>query len=194
MKKIYDVTKELFKANTYPGDPVPMSKAVLRTSEGAVCNLTEITLGTHSGTHMDAPYHFVQNGKTIEQVELDKCIGTCQVVSMEGLIEGDTLSNVLSEHTKRILIKGAIELTLDAAKVLVEHNVVLLGVEGLSVGSEQSSPDIHRLLLGNEVVIVENLDLTAVPDGNYKLVALPMKLDGLDGAPCRVVLIDEGEV
>lgn len=193
--KIYDITQELFGGKVYPGDPAPIYHRVLKISEGAVCNLTELKLGAHNATHLDAPYHFYDNGKTIDQLDLQRCIGPCTVVNLENL-NMEEIKKVLERSRKRLLVKGNTIITLEIAKLLNDNGILLVGVEGQSVGPEGAPVEVHLELLGKEVVLLEGLVLGEVPVGDYFLTAAPLKLGGCDGAPCRAVLIsfDEDDV
>ncbi len=190
--RIYDITQELFSGKVYPGDAVPSYNRVLKISEGAPCNLTELKLGAHNATHLDAPYHFYDNGKTIEQLDLFRCIGPCTVTSFEGK-EQEAINRILSKCRKRLLLKGNTEVTLEVAKLLNQHNILLIGIEGQSVGPEDAPKAVHMELLGEEVVLLEGLVLAEVEEGEYFLSAAPLKLGGSDGAPCRAILISFDE-
>ena len=187
---IYDITKELFTADVYPGDPIP-GKELLMSFQGEepdVCQLTELVMGSHTGTHMDAPRHFFEDGKTIAEVSLNKCIGACRVLETGEHVTREELEAHWQEDTTRLLLKGAKDVTEDAAEYMVEQGVVCVGVEGLSVGPLSAPMKVHKILLGAEIVILEGLDLSEVPQGEYGLIALPLKMEGLDGSPVRAVL------
>ena len=186
--KIYDITQELFGGKVYPGDPAPTYERVLKMSEGALCNLTSLTLGAHNGTHLDAPYHFYEEGKTVEQLDLHRCVGPCNVVDLAGMDE-EELDCFLSHSQKRILIKGDAAITLEQAKLLNRHHIVLVGVESQSVGPVDAPMAVHLELLKEEVVLLEGLVLMDIPEGEYFLSAAPLKLGGCDGAPCRAILL-----
>lgn len=186
--KIYDISQELFTGRLFPGDPGPEYKRALKISEGAVCNLTELKLGAHNGTHMDAPYHFYDNGKTIEQLDLNRCIGLCTVADISGL-STEGIAEILKNCRKRLLLKCE-AIDLKTAKLLNQFGIVLIGVEGQSVGPAENPVPVHLELLKTEMVILEGLSLCDVPEGEYFLSAAPLKLGGCDGAPCRAVLID----
>lgn len=201
---IYDITRELFSTEVYPGDPVPRKEFVMsfQKEEPDVCQLTELTLGSHTGTHMDAPRHFFADGKSIAEVDLNKCMGPCKVVAvcMEtekeeagngaagGVVTREALVPLLEDHPTRLLLKGAKAINEEAAKYLVEQEVQCIGVESLSVAPLSAPVKVHRILLGAEIIILEGLDLQAVPEGNYDLMALPLKMESLDGSPVRAVL------
>ena len=187
---IYDITRELFCAEVYPGDPLPSKEHVMsfEKQEPDVCQLTQLTLGSHSGTHMDAPRHFFAEGKTIAQVELWKCMGSCKVVNAPQEVDGNTIEEALKDGTKRLLLKGAVCLTEEAARSVKKRGAVCVGVESLSVGPLSAPAPVHRILLEAEIVILEGLDLGGVPEGVYDLYAFPLKMEGLDGSPVRAVL------
>lgn len=193
MMKIYDITQEVFSCCVFPGDPSPVKKQVLSIETGDVCNLTEISMCAHNGTHIDAPYHFLNDGKKIEEVDLHKVIGEALVIAHDGpLTKWDVLNRIGKEDPKRILWKGKTVVTLEAAEALNSLGVVLVGVESQTVGPEDAPMAVHLELLGKEVVLLEGIRLSQVPEGRYFLNAAPVKLGGTDGAPCRAVLISDG--
>ena len=151
----------------YPGDPEVQLERV--SSSPAVSRLD---FGVHTGTHVDAPLHFIEGADAAERLPLDVLVGACEVVAGQGFAE-------------RVLIKDAPELDGAAAQALVDQGVRLVGVDRMSVGDEQA----HRVLLGAGVVVVEGLDLRTVAPGAYDLYCLPLKLEGSDGAPARAILV-----
>ncbi len=187
--KIYDISKEVFSSTVFPGDPVPGHQPVSELAKGDLCNLTALTLGSHSSTHMDAPCHFVAGGKTIDQVDLARCVGPCQVVEASGLLSREWAKSVLGTGVKRLLVKGEMQLSLEAAQELAE-SLLLLGIEGMTVGDPQDPAPIHRALLEREVAVLESCDLSQVPTGEYFLTAQPLKYGGLDGAQVRPLLLE----
>lgn len=189
--KIYDITQELFSCCVFPGDPAPSKKQVMNISKGDICNLTELSLCAHNGTHLDAPYHFYEEGRTVEELELERVIGPALVVSFDGEVKEKDVDAIIKDNTpKRILFKGKAIITLEAAKALNRHSVLLVGVESQTVGPEDNPRQVHLELLGQEVVLLEGLRLSQVPEGIYFLSAAPLKLGGTDGAPCRAVLLE----
>lgn len=190
--KLYDITRELFSTAVYPGDPVPTAEPVNEIQKGERFNLTKIMLGTHSGTHMDAPWHYIPDGKTAEAITLEQTIGPCHVISLEGTVSGQILDEVIPEKCERLLIRGEIELTPEGAGRLAKKKLQLLGVEGATVGTEETTDQIHETLLETGMVILENLDLSRPEPGRYVLVAAPLRMKGMDGSPVRAVLM-EGE-
>ncbi len=189
---IYDISREVFQAKVYPGDPIPEFERVKKISKGDICNLSMIKTCAHNATHVDAPFHFYENGKTTEEIELQKCVGECIVIERSGKIMAEDIRTVL-ENTKlrKILLKGEIEITREAAQMMADKDLELLGVEGFTVGTEETSCDVHRVLLAKEIVIVEALDLSKVSSGKYFLVSAPVKYGHLDGAPCRAMLFGQ---
>lgn len=190
--KIIDITQELFNGNVYPNDPTPSYERILDMKEGAVCNLTSLKMGAHNATHLDAPFHFYQEGKTIEQLDLDRCIGPCTVIEL-GEKSLEEIERLLTTCQKRLLIKGYREISLGLAKLFNQYEIALVGVESQSVGPINAPMPVHLELLGKEVVLLEGLVLNQVEEGDYYLFAAPLKLGGLDGAPCRAILLKNDE-
>lgn len=189
LMKIYDITQELFSCEVYPGDTPPSAKPVLRISGGDACNLTDINMCLHNGTHIDAPYHFFDGAKTADEIELCKCLGAAVVREFSGCISAEAAAGMLDGDPERLLIKGASEISAEAARVFTESSLMFIGVEPQSVSDAESTTEVHRILLAAEIVIAEGLSLSDVPCGEYFLSALPLKLGGADGSPCRAVLI-----
>ena len=187
--KIYDISKELFSSSGYPGDPAPEKELFYSTKEGDVCNLTRLTLGSHNGTHLDAPRHFFQEKHGADQIPLEKTIGRCKVAELSGTVSADQIRKLLEPDTRKLLIKGEILLTPEAAQVMAEKKLDLIGVEGQTVGEGETQISIHRILLEAEVVILEGILLDEVTPGYYFLAAQPLKMEGLDGSPVRPVLL-----
>ena len=188
--KVYDISREVFSARVYPGDPEPRTTPVYRLEQGDLCNVTALSLGSHTGTHMDAPSHFVPGGKTIDQVELSRCVGPCQVVEAQGLLEKAWAAAVLQQGVKRLLLKGQAQLSVEAAQELAQGGRLLLGVEAMSVAPDDDPAPVHRALLEREVAVLESIDLRQVPAGDYILLAQPLKYGGLDGAQVRALLVE----
>ena len=161
---------------------------------GDICNLTSISMCAHNGTHVDAPAHFIADGKTIDEVGLDPYVGDCYLVRGEGDITGERAAEIVKlagevNAAERILLAGKITVTAEAAKVFVQENVKLIGNESQTVGPEDAPLEVHQILLGAGVCLLEGVVLKDVPDGKYLLSAAPLNLGGCEGAPCRAVLI-----
>lgn len=205
--KLHDVS--LLISNelpVWPGDP-PVSLITTKSMhKGDQCNVTELKMGTHTGTHVDAPYHFLKDGATVDVIPIETLIGPCLVVEIdaENVIEKKHLeSHCLSKHS-RILFKTQnsklwsnnvgsfktdyIALGLDAAIYLLEMHIILVGIDYLSIESFQSDTTVHKLLLKNSITILEGLNLSGVKAGVYELICMPLKLQGCEGAPARVIL------
>lgn len=188
--KIIDITKELFTAPVYPGDPHPELEAVYRMEQGDGCNLSVIHACLHNGTHLDAPLHFCADGKDMAQVSLDACIGECTVVEWDGYLTGAHVENFLPSLRPRVLFKGNVQITPSAAFVLSDSQVTLVGVESQTVEPDGGDGAVHRQLLGNDVVLLEGIDLSRVQPGVYFLMAAPLKIAGADGTPVRALLLE----
>lgn len=190
----------------WPGDPECHIKRVNRMEDGAVCNLTHLSLSAHTGTHMDAPRHFVADGKTMEQMPLEAVIGRCRVFEMEcaDQITADDLKKLKLMPGQRVLFKTRnstrswgmqefdkhfVSIRQDAAQYLVEQKVMTVGVDYLSIGGyEKDGVETHQIMLGAGMWVIEGLNLADIKPGYYELICLPLKIEGADGAPCRVVL------
>ena len=195
--KIYDISQEVFGCTVFPGDPSPQKETMTSMEDGALYNLTALHMCAHNGTHVDAPYHFINDGKTIEQVSLEKFVGPCYVAEHNGVVTAENAKEILqkasgvnTDAAKRILIKGKAEVSAEAARVFAKAGVVLVGNESQTVGPENAPMEVHLILLGAEVVLLEGIRLAKVPEGVYLLNAAPLNLGGADGAPCRAILMD----
>ena len=187
--KIHDISQEIFNCQIYPGDPIPEKKTLCSMENGDLYNLTAFSMCAHNGTHIDAPFHFIKDGKTVDSISLDALIGMAYVVEYHGIVSGEAAVEILEkaknqnlQATKRILIKG------DA-----EVGILLLGNESQTVGPENAPMEVHLILLGANVVLLEGIRLSEVSEGVYFLNAAPLNLSGVDGSPCRAVLIDVGK-
>lgn len=194
--KIYDISQEIFGCQVYPGDPTPQKRVLSSMEKGDLYNLTAFSMCAHNGTHIDAPFHFIKDGKTVDSIGLDTFIGMAYVAEHNGIISADDATEMLekakkqnSEAAKRILIKGEAEVAAEAAKVFAESNILLLGNESQTVGPENAPMEVHLILLGAGVVLLEGIRLSEVSEGVYFLNAVPLNLSGSDGSPCRAVLI-----
>lgn len=189
---IYDISQEVFSCAVFPGDPKPEGKRLLTTAGGDVCNLTAISMCAHNGTHVDAPFHFLGEGKTVDQLGLAPFVGNCYVARHEGDVTADDARAMLAraEGAKRILIAGPATVTAEAARVFAEAKLLLLGNESQTVGPENAPMQVHLILLGAEVALLEGVVLKNIPQGRYFLNAAPLNLGGADGAPCRAWLME----
>ena len=193
---IHDISQELFSCQVFPGDPAPERKILSSTEKGDVCNLTAFSMCAHNGTHVDAPFHFVQDGKTIDALALDAFVGMAYVAEHQGVVSGGDALAILQkakdqnpEAVKRILIKGKAVVSAEAARVFASEKLLLVGNESQTVGPEDAPMEVHLILLGAGVVLLEGIRLAAVPEGVWFLNAAPLNLAGADGSPCRALLI-----
>lgn len=186
---IFDISREVLSAPVYGGDESPRLETVLSMADGSAYNLSNLHMCVHNGTHIDAPLHFIEDGDAVDKVSLDKCIGHCTVIECSRPLTGQRAEELLPHISKRLLIKGNGDITQSAAFVLHEWGVKLIGVETLSVGNVNAPGAVHTELLGAGVALLENLNLSKVPVGDYYLVAAPLKIKGAEGAPCRAVLL-----
>lgn len=203
--RIHDITVPLSpELPVYPGDPPFDARPWSSIAGGESSNVTHLNLGTHSGTHLDAPRHFVQNGMPVDQLPLDLLVGKALVLELAGikLIGRKELERLRIKGVERLLLKtdnselwsrsgfsqDYCALALDGARYLLDCGVRLVGIDYLSIESFGGDGEVHRLLLGNGVVILEGLALADVTPGEYELICLPLKLKGGDGAPVRALL------
>ena len=191
---VYDISQEVLSCKVYPGDPVPVIKRESSMSEGALYNLTSFSMCAHNGTHVDAPFHFINEGKTIEQIAIEAFVGDCYVAWHDGDVSAKDAQDILEKARgagagDRILIAGKAVVTAEAAQEFAKAKIKLIGNESQTVGPENAPMEVHKILLGAEVVLLEGIVLTDVSEGKYLLCAAPLNLAGCDGAPCRAVLI-----
>ena len=189
--KIYDISQEVFSCTVYPGDPRPEKRMLCSTAAGDVYNLTAFSMCAHNGTHIDAPFHFLPEGKTVERLPLDVFVGDCFVARYQGDVTAEDARTILvkAAGAERILIAGDVTVTEEAAQVFARSGIKLLGNEGQSVGPADAPMAVHKILLSREIVLLEGILLSDVPEGCYFLSAVPLNLAGADGAPCRAYLI-----
>ncbi len=189
--KIIDISTEAFTAPNYADDPQPKYKWFRNIKDGSEYNLSVMGMTPHTGTHIDAPLHYFRNGESIDECSLEKCYGSCTVVTISGVLTGEDMDKLLPFCKKRLLIhgKGKASLELSAARVLTENEMVLVGIDSVSISFQEQEEAVHRELLSKGTLILENINLEGVRDGNYILCAFPLKLGGLEASPVRAVLI-----
>lgn len=195
--KIYDISQEVFGCQVYPGDPAPERNVLSSMEKGEVCNLTAFSMCAHNGTHIDAPFHFIKDGKSVDAICLEAFVGMAYVAEHHGIVFGKDAEEIIEkaqvqnpEAAKRILIKGSAEVSLEAAKVFASSGILLLGNESQTVGPEDAPMAVHQMLLGANIILLEGIRLSGVSEGVYFLSAAPLNLYGADGSPCRAVLLD----
>ena len=205
--KIYDISQEVFSCAVFPGDPQPEREQRMNIKDGEIFNLTYLKMCAHNGTHVDAPYHFIDEGKPIDQVDMNKFVGLCYVAAHDGYLTAEDAERIMDKAKladqaritdtgdmsdnafMRILVKGNAVVTEEAAKVFAKEGIFLFGNESQTVGPEDAPMAVHLVMLGAEIVLLEGIRLSEVPEGIYLLNAAPIKLGGSDGAPCRAILM-----
>ena len=193
---LYDITQEVFSCHVYPGDPAPEKRRILSVEQGEACNLTAFSMCAHNGTHVDAPFHFLEGGKTVDRMGLEPYVGPCFLARHEGNVGAADAARMIGDAKaagaeERLLIAGKATVTAEAARVFAQSGLLLLGNESQTVGPEDAPREVHLILLGAEVTLLEGVVLDGVPEGRYFLSAAPLNLGGCDGAPCRAYLMTE---
>jgi len=204
--KLYDATLAIHeKMVVFPGDPLFKKEPVSQIQTGDDVNLTRITMGTHLGTHVDPPGHFMENGATVDQIALETLVGPGVVADLRGCSQIDrrALEKASIAGYKRVLMKtdngpmllessfhpDYVHLTEDGARYLVDSKVCLVGIDYLSIEHhENPGSPVHRLLLEAGVLVAEGVHLLEIPSGEYEIFCLPLKIKGADGAPARILL------
>lgn len=206
--RTYDVTLTISPdMPIWPGDTPPQLVQTDSIEKGGVANTSRITMSVHTGTHIDAPHHFMGDGRTIDTLNIDLLVGRAYVLHLPQveIITASMLDKAeIPPRTRRLLFKTRnsdywakgitkfqtdfVALSSDAAAWLVDRNVRLVGIDYLSIAPYNAVTPTHRILLEAGVVVVEGLDLSKVSQGRYTITCLPLKLAGADGAPARVIL------
>ena len=206
--EIIDITRGIKNGMlVWPGDEAAQIGWESRIADGEISNVSSIQIGAHVGTHIDMPLHFIEGGKTMDDLDLSKMIGKAIVVEVpQGRqIDGEFLESLNLDEVSRILFKTSNGCFWDdspitfvedytgiepsAAEWLAAHGCQLVGIDYLSIAPYDDAETTHKILLTNDVVILETLDLRKVEPGEAELICLPLKLEGREAAPCRAVLI-----
>jgi arylformamidase len=201
--KIFDISRPISENMlVFPGDIQP---TFLQEDRGQYL-ISDLHLSTHTGTHIDAPAHYLKTGNTIDAIPLSHVIGTCRVLDVTGAGK-----NINARHLKgrlegasRFLLKTSFSgtaqfeedypaLTLSAARMIAANRMKCIGTDSPSIESFSGDGSVHRIILSCNCIIIELIDLSNVEEGDYDMVALPLRLKGLDGSPARVVLIEKDE-
>lgn len=215
--KIYDISIPISPTTVvWPDDSQVAIRNLFKIADGDNANVSQISMSLHTGTHIDAPYHFIDNGKTIDQVPLEKLVGKVlvmafadhiKVINEQALVSHPMLQELL--NAKKVLFKTSNSSHLDmsqgkfsedyvgidksGAQYLAGLNLDLIGVDYLSVAIFDDTQEPHQILLSKEVVLLEGITLKKIPPGFYNLYCLPLPVSGSDGAPARTILIQESE-
>lgn len=201
---VYDVTRELSgDAVVYPGDIIPEMK----TEDNGQYVITDLHISTHSGTHIDAPLHYIRGGRTVDMIPPKRLFGPVQVLDLtgvsgeikikdlEGWVQGETGLFIKTDFSKKSRFEpGYTSLSTEAAEYLADSGLLCIGIDTPSIEAFDGNGDVHRTLLGKNIVIIELLDLTLVQEGSYFMAALPLRLKSLDGSPARVLLSDKSDM
>ena len=192
--EIIDISQEVLSCNVYPGDPKPVRDIIKSMESGELYNLSQFSMCAHNGTHIDAPCHFVKNGKAVDEISLDSVVGACFVFKHEGDVTKKTAVDILKKAAEagadeRILIAGDVTVTKEAAEIFALSKIRLLGNEGQTVGPEDAPMEVHQILLGADIVLLEGIVLENVSEGKYFLSAAPLNIKGIEGSVCRAYLI-----
>lgn len=210
--KIFDISVPVHNAMAvWPGDPAVNNFLVNSIKNGDEANVTSVQMSAHTGTHIDAPCHFIDGGRTIDQLDLSLLVGDVEVIEIDkenNIISEDTLSGLgIKQWPQRVIFKtnnsyrelmknnefykDFVALSVDGSKYLIKQGVQLIGIDYLSIAPFENGDETHIELLKHEVVVIEGLNLVNIKPGSYQLIALPINLKGADGAPARVLLIEE---
>lgn len=205
MKRVYDISVGLHNAmQVFPGDPPPDIKRMLSMPKDPA-NVSMMCMGTHTGTHVDPPIHFIEGGYTIDHIPLDHLYGSAEVLDLTSVDVAIKKKDI--EHVKSKIIlfktrnselwnssefrKDYVYMDEDAARWAVGNDIKTIGIDYLSIASFHAGAAVHKILLGGGVTVIEGLDLRQVKPGLYTLACLPLKIVEGDGAPARAILIEE---
>ncbi len=208
--RTYDITLTISPEMVlWPTDPPIELKRVSKIEEGSNANVSHISMSVHTGTHIDAPYHFLGDGDTVESIPIETLFGRAYVLHLPDdvdLITRELVENsTIPPRTKRVLFrtrnselwksnrktfdKNFVALASDAAEYLLKRGVKLVGIDYLSIASFGDAVPTHQTLLRAGIAVLEGLDLSEVSQGRYTLYCLPLKIVGVDGAPVRAILV-----
>ena len=191
---IYDISRSIPDTEPYDGDPQTKIVRVKSLEDGDDYNLTAFAMCTHTATHIDAPYHFDESGKKINEIRTAVFYGKCSVISTNRVLTGEDMERIIPLCKKRLLIRGCGEGCIEssAAQVIADSKLILVGIDAPSIAAPYDEERTHRVLARGDIAILENLDLSDIDDGDdYTLCAFPIRLDGCEAAPCRAILLEQ---
>ena len=190
---LYDITRELFSAPVYDGDPKPSKKFLQTIGDESFYNLSSVSMCTHTGTHIDAPLHFDEEGADIGSMKLSVFCGKCTVVTIDGILTGEDMERLLPHCNKRLILHGSGKayLSVSAARVIADSKLKLVGTDAMTIATPYDELMPHLELARGGVAVLEGLYLEGIEDGEYTLAAFPLKMKGLEASPCRAVLMRE---
>ncbi len=192
--KIIDISREVLSCPVFPGDPVASLEKVKNIDEGSQYNLGKIEMCLHNGTHMDAPLHFLSDGKDITEIPHEAFFGPCVVIEADTeMITGAFVEEYFPRNAKRILVKsgGKAVFHESAASAVAHLGYYLVGTDGMTVEPDGSDGRTHKMFLMDNIALLENLDLSDVKKGDYFLSAAPIKISGAEAAPVRAFLVSD---
>jgi len=208
--EFFDITLSISATTpVWPGDPPVTIERVEKIEDGDEDNLSKLAMGAHTGTHVDAPWHFCADGKKVEDIPLEVFIGPAQVVEIDkdvSLITAEVIRRTgIDPKISRVLFKTRnsawwgqgdrqfhedyVAVSPDGAQLLVDRGMKLVGIDYLSIAPYEQTAEPHRILLNAGVVILESVNLSKMRAGEYTLYCLPLKLEGVEGAPVRAILV-----
>lgn len=191
---IYDVSRSIPDTEPYEDDPKTKFDIINSMENGDMYNLSAFSMSTHTATHIDAPYHFDEEGKKIDEIRLATFYGKCTVVETDRILTGEDMEKIVKRSRKRLIIRGngMGYIESSAAQVIADSDIVLIGTDSESIAAPFDEYRTHRILALNDKVILENLDLEDISAGSdYTLCAFPIRLDGLEAAPCRAIIFEQ---
>ncbi len=190
---LYDISTDLLTAQVYDGDPKPSLEYIKSTENGDDYNLSVLSTCMHTGTHIDALFHYDSDGSKIEDMKLSVFYGKCTVVTIKGILTGEDMERLLPYCKRRLLLHGDGEafLSYSAAVVIADSNICLIGTDGISVSTEFDEYRTHMEFARSNIAVLEGLNLAGIRDGEYTLCAFPIKVSGAEAAPCRAVLMEQ---
>jgi arylformamidase len=203
--KIFDISVDLYNGMpAFPGDPAPVVKRVLEIPRDAA-NVSTINMGTHTGTHVDPPLHFLEGGLPLDKIPLDHLYGDAEVLDLTNVKKAISAGDLETSKGKIVLLKTRnsglwqftefhrdyVYLDQSAAQWMIDNHVRTVAIDYLSIGSFEGGEEVHKLLLRNGVTVVEGVNLSAVEPGKYTFACLPIKIKDGDGGPARAILIKE---
>ena len=190
---LYDISRDILSADVYEGDPKPTFSRLNSIEDGDRYNLSTVTMCTHTATHIDAPLHFDEEGEDIASMRISRFYGKCTVVTIDGVLTGEDMEQLLPHCQRRLILhsRGKAYLSVSAARVIADSKLLLVGTDAMSIAPPFDEMMPHLELARAGIAVLEGLYLEGVEDGEYTLSAFPLKLGGLEAAPCRAVLMRE---
>ena len=194
--RIIDISQEVLSSKAYEGDPAPKCEKIMDMKSKEMYNLSVLSMCAHNGTHLDAPLHFLEDGRAIHEMPLEHFVGECFVACHTGDVLERDAQRILEKAEKsgakdRILIKGDATVREDAARVFADAGILLLGNESQSVGPNESPMAVHKILLSRNIALLEGIVLDNAREGRYILSCAPLNIKGAEGSPCRAILIEQ---